>query len=254
MTSPEQLTLHLDPERPGLPTTLRPMLPRPVAEPFDDADHLFEPWWAGERAFAAVEVAAATGEGTVRILGRRGRDLGPALPELSGPGGLIGRLGGHSAILDGCLVVIGRDGHPDPRSLEERLAGRAGGTVVYLAFDLVGLDGRPLIGEPLERRRDRLERSVEAGGSLLVVPAIAGEGRALHAAAVSQGVPGVIGRHRRSPYLPGVRSGLWRLVATTARAAAVPGTGGEPGEPGASGLPTVPNLALLLRLPFEDPD
>ncbi|MEA2538227.1 MAG: hypothetical protein QOF11_2461, partial [Chloroflexota bacterium] len=32
------------------------MLPRSVSEAFDDADHLFEPWWGGERALAFVAV------------------------------------------------------------------------------------------------------------------------------------------------------------------------------------------------------
>ncbi len=64
--------LRLDADRPALPRTLRPMLPRPIAAPFDDPDHLFEPWWGGERAFASVEVDPATGAGSVRIVDRRG--------------------------------------------------------------------------------------------------------------------------------------------------------------------------------------
>ena len=133
--------------------------------------------------------------------------------------------------------------------------GEPGGTVVYLAFDLVALDGRPLLAEPLERRRERLERTVEPGGSVLVVPAIPAEGRALHAAAAAQGIPAVIGRHRRSPYLPGVRSRLWRLVATGA------GDGDEPparrrrarrAPAEASGA--IPILALIQRLPLDHGD
>ncbi len=212
MPPDDQLSLQLDPARPGLTTPLRPMLPRAAAAPFDDPDHLFEPWWGGERAFASLEpgaggaaadAAGAGAAGTVRIVDRRGRDLAPVLPELAGPGGLGGRLGGHSAVLDGCLVVVDGRGRPDPRALAARLAGRAGPTVVYLVFDIVGIDGRPLLAEPLERRRERLERTVEPGGSVLVVPAIPGEGLALHAAATAQGIPAIVGRHRRSPYLPG---------------------------------------------------
>jgi bifunctional non-homologous end joining protein LigD len=243
----DQLDLRLDDDRPALPRTLRPMLPRSVAGPFDDPDHLFEPWWGGARAFAYVEVDAATGVGSVRIVDRRGRDRAPLLPELTATGGLVGRLGGHAAVLDGCLVVVDARGRPDPAALERRLAGSPGATVVYLAFDLVALDGRPLLAEPLERRRERLERTVETGGSVLVVPAIPTEGRALHAAAGAQGVPAIIGRHRRSPYLPGVRSRLWRLVGTDA-ALAPPADAGGTGAP-ASG--TVPVLALIQRLPLE---
>jgi bifunctional non-homologous end joining protein LigD len=250
----DQLSLDLDAARPGLPADLRPMLPRIVAEPFDDGDHLFEPWWGGERAFAIVELEEATGAGTVRIAVRRGEDVAGVLPELAGPGGLIGRLGGRSAVMDGCLVAVDGAGRPDAPTLAERLAGRSGGPVVYLAFDLVALDGRPLVGEPLERRRETLQRIVEPGGPLLVVPAIPGEGRALHAAAGVQGIPATIGRHRRSPYLPGVRSRLWRLVPTGAapgdpvERGAVPDLTALPGGPEPA---TAPILALIQRLPLD---
>ena len=69
---------------PGCPATLRPMLPRPVAAPFDEADHLFEPWWGGERAFAYVDVDPTTGAGSVRIVDRRGRDRARAAARADG--------------------------------------------------------------------------------------------------------------------------------------------------------------------------
>ncbi len=256
MTPDDQLSLRLDPARPGLTTPLLPMLPRASAAPFDDGEYLFEPWWGGERAFASVEPAgdasgaAGAGAGALRIVDRRGRDLAPVLPELAGPEGLGDRLGGHSVVLDGCLVVVDARGRPDPTALAARLTGRTGATVVYLAFDIVGLDGRPLLAEPLERRRERLEQTVEQGGSIVVVPAIPGEGRALHAAATAQGIPATIGRHRRSPYLPGVRSRLWRLVPAAAESTAGPrALAAEPTPAGAG-----PILALIQRLPFEDAD
>jgi bifunctional non-homologous end joining protein LigD len=263
MAPDDQLTLHLDARRPGLPAGLRPMLPRSVPTAFDDADYLFEPWWGGERAFASVEVDPATDAATVRIVDGRGRELGAALPELAGPDGLAGRLAGHSAVVDGCLVVVGPDGRPDPPALAARLDGETGRIVVFLAFDLVAIDGWPILSEPLERRRERLERTVQPGGSLLVVPAIAGEGRALHAAATVQGIPAVVGRHRRSPYLSGVRSRLWRLVRTgagsteaaTGRATGTAGaaddetdTGSEPVTGRSGGGPI---LGLIRRLPLD---
>ena len=94
------------------------------------------------------------------------------------------------------------------------------------------------------------------------MPAIPGEGRALHAAAGAQGIPATIARHRRSPYLPGVRSRLWRLVATTAeRGDPIAGQGSATGADAGdvAGLaesaepvaPTAPILALIQRLPLE---
>jgi bifunctional non-homologous end joining protein LigD len=269
MTLDDQLSLHLDARRPGLPAGLRPMLPRTVRAPFDDADYLFEPWWGGERAFVSVESDPAPHADMVRIVNGRGRELGAALPELTGPDGLAARFGDHSAVVDGCLVVVGLDGRPDPSALAARLDGETGRIVVFLAFDLVALDGRPILSEPLERRRERLERAAQAGGSLLIVPAIAGEGRTLHAAAGVQGIPAIVGRHRLSPYLPGVRSRLWRLVRTSAGSteAAPAMRTGSGGADGADGVPdhetdpgsqpltgrsgARPIIGLILRLPLD---
>ena len=47
------------------------------------------------------------------------------------------------------------------------------------------------------------------------MPAIATEGIALFEAVVAQGVAGILARQRQSPYLPGVRSRLWRFIAAT---------------------------------------
>ena len=85
--------------------------------------------------------------------------------------------------------------------------------LAFLVYDLLALDGRPLVGEPLERRRSRLARLLSPSPSIVLVPMIAGEGRALCAAAAAQGVGWVLARDRRSPYLAGVRSSLWRLIA-----------------------------------------
>ena len=249
----DQLSFALGDGQLGAWSPFRPMVPRPGATAFDDSDYLFEPWWGGERAFLVVEPArigvatmggeAGSGSGAVRVFDRHGRDLAPALPELAD---LAGQLSGHSAVLDGCLVVVDGRGRPDRRALRDRLAGRSGRLVAYLAFDLVGLDGRPLLAEPLERRRERLERTVTAAGSLLVVPAIPGEGRALHAAAIEQGIPAIVGRHRQSPYLPGVRSRLWRLVSSHPLA--------SPAADDAVRRAAAPMLALIQRLPFEETD
>jgi ATP-dependent DNA ligase len=233
------------------------MLPRVVREPFDDPDYRFEPWWGGERVFASVEAKPGTDAdaGAVRIVDARGRELDAALPELAGQGGLGGRFGGHSVVVDGCLVVVGPDGRPDAPALAARLAGETSRIVVFLAFDLVGIDGRLIVSEPLERRRERLERMIQPGGPLLLVPAIAGEGRALYGAAEAQGIGAVVGRHRRSPYLPGVRSRLWRLVRTSVAGAVNAETdGGTERENGQVGTrPNLrPSLGLILRLPLDD--
>ena len=206
----DQLSLRLEPGLPRLPEQLRPMLPRPAPEPFDSSDHLFEPSWDGERALAFIESAD---RGPLRLLDATGRDLAGLLPELDD---LPARILARSAVIDGELVVVDPAGRSNPAALRARLRGEPGPAVAYLVFDILVLDGRPLLGEPLWRRRDALRRTLTPGESVVAVPAIIGEGRALHGAVRAQGIAAVMARVRTSPYLPGVRSRLWRVVASAA--------------------------------------
>ena len=119
----DQLSLRLEADQlPDLPD-LRPMLPRPLPEPFDSDEHLFEPWWGGERALVSIGPADVIGNGEVRIRDAAGVDVTAALPELAG---LAVRVAARSAILDGELVVVDGAGRADRRELARRLRRRAG--------------------------------------------------------------------------------------------------------------------------------
>ena len=251
----DQLSLRLEPELPALPNlpaTLRPMLPRPLPQPFDSTAHLFEPSWGGLRALAFIGPADVAGAGDVRIVDGEGRNLAASLPELSG---LAVRLDARSAILDGELVVVDGSGRADGEELSRRLAGERGRPVAFLAFDLLHLDGRSLLSAPLARRRERLRKVLRPGDEVVAVPAIAGEGRALHEAATNQGIAGVMARQRTSPYLPGVRSRLWRFIAAgPSSESGESGSAVEASDPDGPVAASAPVVALIRRLPllFED--
>jgi bifunctional non-homologous end joining protein LigD len=254
----EQLTFRLEPELPNLPS-LRPMLARAADEPFDSADHLFEPSWGGVRALASIGPAETPGLGKVRLTDGDGDPIDGHFPELAG---MAARVAARSALLDGELVVVDADGRADPDAMAARLAGRPGRPVAFLAFDLLHLDGRPLLNLPLVRRRELLRRVLRPGDEVLAVPTFATEGRALFAAAAAQGIAGVMARRRTSPYLPGVRSRLWRFVACSGapagqRASDLGATPAAPAEPDdGDGHPTGRVIALIRRLPLplDEPD
>ena len=244
----DQLSLRLEPDvpvLPNLPATLRPMLPRPLAEPFDSDAHLFEPSWGGLRALAFIGPAEVPGGGDVGFVDGSGRSL-PSLAELAG---LSVRVDARSAVLDGELVVVGSNGLADADELARRLGGARGRPVAYLAFDLLHLDGRSLLSAPLTRRREQLRRVLRPGDEVVAVPAIAGEGRALHEAAAAQGIAGVMARQASSPYLSGVKSRLWRFIPTLTLAAPIAAEAEV--ESTAASAPVV---ALIRRLPllFEE--
>lgn len=248
---PEQLSLQLEPAMPK-PGDVAPMWPTPRTDAFDSADWLFEPTWGGHRVLAFVGPADRPGAGAVRVVDARGAAYESVLPELAG---LAVRVAARSAVLDGELVAVDAQGHADDDGLRARLSGRPGRPVALLVFDLLHLDGKWLLGQPLDKRRAALRRVLRPGDEVVVVPAIAGEGLALHAAVSAQGIAGILARRRASPYLPGVRSTLWRSIV-----AAAPGEAAEPdGEP-ARGVDavtddapaTAPVLAMFRRLPFDE--
>ena len=249
----DQLALPLDATAtdrlPDLPA-LRPMLARPLPDAFDSEDHLFEPWWGGVRALVFIGPAAAPGDGDVRIVDAEGVDLTAALPELAGT---AVRVAARSAILDGELVVVDDEGRADTAALERRLAGKTGRPAAFLAFDLLHLDGRPMLNQPLVRRRETLRRILRPGDEVVAVPAIATEGRALFDAIVAQGLAGMMARQRQGPYLPGIRSRLWRFIPAAAGTLTPAEVADAPAEPAATSA-TAPVLAILSRLPLDDED
>ena len=252
----EQLSFQLEPAMPK-PGDVAPMWPTPRPDAFDSSEWLFEPTWGGHRVLTFVGPADRPGEGAVRVVDARGAGYEAVLPELAG---LAVRLAARSAVLDGELVVVDGQGRADDQELRARLSGRPGRAVALLVFDLLHLDGKWLLGQPLDKRRAALRRVLRPGDEVVVVPAITGEGLALHAAVSQQGVAGILARRRASPYLPGVRSTLWRsIVAGEPGATGSVETSGERAagsEPAEDRAPaTAPVLAMFRRLPFdEDPD
>jgi ATP-dependent DNA ligase len=227
------------------------MLARPLPEAFDSADHLFEPMWGGARALALIGPAEIPGSGDVVLVAEDGTS-GPAPIELAG---LAARVDARSAVLDGEIVVVDPDGRLDAEELRRRLAGEPGRPLSYLAFDLLNVDGRSLLNLALERRRRLLRQVLRPGDEVVAVPAIAGEGRALFEAVAAQGLHGVRARQRASPYLPGLRSRMWRSVLVA--------DGGMPAGPGSAAAPDGADelgagldrkervLALIRRLPLD---
>jgi len=115
-------------------------------EPFDHPDWLFELKHDGFRALAYISVDG------VRLVSRRGHAY-RQFDELRE--GLRRELAGHEGVLDGELVVLG----PDGRSLFYELRRRQD-SAIYVAFDLLQVDGDDLCDLPLIERTRRLRRSV----------------------------------------------------------------------------------------------
>ena len=222
------------------------MLPKPADAAFDSDEHMFEPRWGGRRALAFIEPSRPAGGPGLRLIDDTGSDLAPMLPELAV---LVDLVGEQPAILDGEIVMPDKAGRMDEDALVARLADgvKTETTPVFVVFDLLWAGGRPIIAQPLLRRRERLTKIVRPSAELVILPGVVRDGMDLYFAVAQQGLRGVMARHLRSPYLPGRRSELWRWIAA------------RPGEMPLHMLPDPvievpvrPVLALIQRLPLED--
>lgn len=189
---------------------LRPMLATLTGHSFDDPAWSFEPKWDGIRALAVCDTVT-------RLVSRRGNNVTDGYPELRS---LHERLVALDAIVDGEIVAF-EDGRPSFQRLQRRMhvrdprrLGRLSRQipVVFMAFDLLYLDGVDLTAETFTDRRRRLEEIVVISDHLQLSPVVAESGQALFAAAREQNLEGIVAKRSASAYEPGKRSRSWLKV------------------------------------------
>ncbi len=187
---------------------LSPMLAY-SSDPFDSPEFVFEPKFDGTRCLAFV------GEG-LRLQNRRFLNIARRYPELSA---LRQRVRAREAILDGEIVVL-REGRPHFPSLQIRehaAEGKEGMLskiypATYACFDLLYLDGEPLVGLQLLERKRRLREILEEGEEVMYVRHYEERGRWLFERMREAGWEGVMGKRSSSTYQLGKRSRDWLKI------------------------------------------
>jgi DNA ligase D-like protein (predicted ligase)/DNA ligase D-like protein (predicted polymerase)/DNA ligase D-like protein (predicted 3'-phosphoesterase) len=196
--------------QPPPPPTYEPMMAVLTAEPFDDDDWLFEVKWDGHRCLANL------GQAT-RLTSRTGRDMTAQFPELID---LHRQLAARNAVVDGEIVALDRDGRPSFERMQDRfhrtpeeLARNKGRVPVqFLAFDLLWLDGEPLVDLPLRERRGRLEEVLVETRDVRLSQVVESAGRDFFEQVKKLGLEGIVAKRAASPYRPGSRSPDWRKI------------------------------------------
>jgi DNA ligase D-like protein (predicted ligase)/DNA ligase D-like protein (predicted polymerase)/DNA ligase D-like protein (predicted 3'-phosphoesterase) len=194
---------------------VEPMLAQPHDEPFDSADYAYEVKWDGIRALITLD------EGTLRIRSRNKLEITARFPELDIPAEAFRATCG---LFDAEIVCLDEVGRPVfdrvVRRLQQKTAGaiatlRARYPVVCYLFDCLYLDGRAIVDEPWQRRREWLADAIMPGTPYRLSEAV-GEGRALFAAAASAGLEGVMAKRRDARYQAGRRSEYWLKIKVRA--------------------------------------
>ena len=217
-----------------LPASLAPMLAVAGSPP---SGRLAE--WALEMKWDGVRALAFVSGGVTRLVSRTGKDITRTYPEISVPAAGLGQV-----LLDGEIVAFS-DGRPDFEALQPRMhvssadaALRLAATipVTYLAFDVLQLEGVPLLALPYFSRRETLKTIMMNGPGFLIPPDFPGlDLDAVREASVSNGLEGVVAKRLDSVYEPGARSGNWLKVKNLLQQEVVV-AGWKPGQGNRAGL------------------
>ena len=189
----------------GLPSAkpqfIEPMKARLVDEPPKHGD------WLYELKFDGIRAMAIKNDRKVSLVSRNGNKLDGRFPEIVEA---VKNLPVREYVIDGEVVALDEDGRSSFQLLQGlEMEGRKAPLRFYV-FELLQLDGKSLLGLPLEQRKQVLAKICEnVGDPIRYSGEISGDVKSLLAEVKRRGLEGLIGKQRNSVYEPGRRSGTW---------------------------------------------
>jgi bifunctional non-homologous end joining protein LigD len=115
-------------------------------------------------------------------------------------------------VIDGEIVALDEEGRPSFNTLQNY--GSAGVPLHFFIFDLLILQGRDVMAEPLVKRRELIERHVlpKLADPIRYSPILEATLPDLIRSVKAQGLEGLVAKRRESKYEPGLRSGAWQKM------------------------------------------
>jgi DNA ligase D-like protein (predicted ligase) len=162
--------------------------------------------WAHEIKLDGYRMHARLDRGNVRLLTRTGLDWTDKYPITAAA---LERLPATQAYLDGELCAVAPNGVTSFSLMQSASDNGQTGNLVYFAFDLLYLDGKSLISEPLIERKQRLQGLLrQPDRAIQYVDHQLGQGPRLHQHACRMTLEGIVSKQVDAPYKPNDR-GLW---------------------------------------------
>lgn len=195
----------------ALPAPLVPMLATSGTPPAG-------PGWAFEFKWDGIRAVVGIAGQRWRAHSRNGNDVTGGYPEFDV---LPEVAGGRQLLLDGEIVVLDPKGRPNFGLLQHRMHVRgpnpelrAAYPVLFYAFDVLAIDGEPLLSLEYTARRERLDALGLESALVKVPPSVDTlTGAQLLDVARQHGLEGIVAKRRASRYEPGRRSPAWVKTA-----------------------------------------
>ena len=204
---------------------VEPLLPTLVDAPPEGEQ------WVHEIKYDGYRTLIVNNAGQGSAFTRRGRDWTaryvPVVSEAC-------RLRCRSCAIDGEMIVQDAQGRSDFASFEADVAATRSDRIVFMAFDLLELDGYDMRWEPLRERRRRLADLIgghDPRARIQFSESHEGSGAALLEAACAMGLEGVVSKKLTSTYRSGRQKSWLKTKCYDEGEFLVVGAEHEPGKP-----------------------
>src|SRR5919108_560804 len=163
--------------------------------------------WAFEIKWDGYRIVASLSGGDAELRTRKDQDYTQRFANVARA--LPKALRTPDCVVDGEVCALDEEGRPSFSAMQQ--AG-SGTPIVYYVFDLLEVDGEPVVDLPLTERRERLEQLLDRRNNDVRLSEAFDDGEALLAAARQQRLEGVMAKRVDSRYLPGRRTRDWLKI------------------------------------------
>lgn len=190
---------------------IEPMLSESATKPPVGDEYIYEVKWDGIRAMISLE------DGQLKIRSRNQNDITRQFPEL-----LVADKAFRAScgLFDAEIVCLDKSGKPEFKKVINRLMTSGEGNIEKLSksnpaycyiFDCLFLDGRSLINETLQKRKEWLKDALKKDTPYRTSEYVT-DGQSLFEAAKEHNLEGIMAKDKTSRYLPGKRSDAWLKI------------------------------------------
>ena len=165
---------------------------------------LHEVKWDGYRAIVTIA------GGVAELTSRNGKSLTARFEPVARA--VVQAVKTPDCVLDGEVCALDEQGRASFSAMQQ-----GSGPLVLYVFDVLEVDGEPLVELPLEERHERLEALVDKRNRTVRVSDLFDDGDALFEAATAQRLEGIVSKRADSRYESGRRSRNWLKIKTQGR-------------------------------------